>query len=344
MEQEVAETGWCRTSVGLSYAHALALVALALPVCGLWLHFAGLRLLPGPARLAAAAPVVVLNQLLSKLFCGGLNGWRDIDTLVLVSFNVGWLASFKVCAGLCLELWTVDELASSCGLAACGKLPAVGAPAAAYLPMRAACPSYPTTHALPPFHTASSSPQAISWAVNRGALCTQRFTPAQFVAVFTLPITPKVPLADASPAPSGPGSVSVTPAGAAMRSSSGSGSSLASSFTSGGGHMRKRASGGRLADDAGGPHRMARNWAGKQVILAAVLAALHFQLPGLLESLVYGERVLGMWRGRFLARVGSGRVPGANQALCTAVAEGPTRSAHSTYPCMQAWGCLCCCH
>lgn len=70
----------CHTTLGLSYTQALALVAAYALASALWLHAAGQRLLPGAARLVAAAPVVALNLLASKLPCR----WADINTSVLL--------------------------------------------------------------------------------------------------------------------------------------------------------------------------------------------------------------------------------------------------------------------
>lgn len=69
-------TGWCRTSVGLSYELASASVAAALPLCAFWLHACTRRLRPGGARILAAAPVVAANLMLCRLFCGGRSQWE----------------------------------------------------------------------------------------------------------------------------------------------------------------------------------------------------------------------------------------------------------------------------
>lgn len=180
----------------------------------------------------------------------------------------------------------------------------------------------------PPTHL----PQAISWALNRGALCALPLTRAQFLAVFALPITPKVSEEGGAPAGSGPGSSatasrSVTPAG-------GSSTSLASGWAGGfapaesatataaargkaggagsgdggvGPGMHRSRSGGRLADDAGGSRAMARSWAGKNVMLLAVLGALRWELPALAEALCYGARRMASRAGGWGVGWGAGQ-------------------------------------
>lgn len=88
-------TGWCRTSVGLSYEMALAIVAAALPLSAFWLHACTGRLRPGGARVAAAAPVVAANLALSTLFCGGRSRWE-----VRLRRGAGGAARARGCGGV----------------------------------------------------------------------------------------------------------------------------------------------------------------------------------------------------------------------------------------------------
>lgn len=121
----------CRTDLGLSYSHAVAVLLFVLLMSGTWLRALS-RLAPGiprllsrslwqdcsctrdvadglphvlvvPStftlkadsgicRLLAVLPLLVLNTVAPKLFCRGL----DATTVLLVAFDVWWLASFKV--------------------------------------------------------------------------------------------------------------------------------------------------------------------------------------------------------------------------------------------------------
>lgn len=114
------------------------------------------------------------------------------------------------------------------------------------------------------------------------------------MAVYTYPVTPVVPPhAPASPAHSGPAS---TRSRLASQPGGGSTGSLSSSLASGGpagrgggGGLPRRGSKGRLGDDAGGSSRMAQAWAGKHLLIGVVVALLRYELPGMVESFVYGE-------------------------------------------------------
>lgn len=105
------------------------------------------------------------------------------------------------------------------------------------------------THLHPP------TSQALSWALDRGALCMQPggFPLPQFLAVYASPITPAV---------------------------SGRGTSK--------GAMPRRGSQGRLEEDAGGPLRMVASWLAKNVLVAVAAGLLQLDLPGLAESFVSG--------------------------------------------------------
>ncbi|KAL4446748.1 hypothetical protein ABPG77_007992 [Micractinium sp. CCAP 211/92] len=117
-----------------------------------------------------------------------------------------------------------------------------------------------------------SSFKAISWALGRGALCTQHFTAAQFLAVYAAPITPVCAATDGAPAPSAPA------AGSAPAASS-DGSSASS------GEERRRR--GRLEEDAGGPGRMLGAWLAKGGFIMFLVWLLQRPLPGMLRALAY---------------------------------------------------------
>ena len=195
-------------------------------------------------------------------------------------------------------------------------------------------------------------PQAIAWSLNRGALCMQRLTTAQFLAVYLLPITPvangsssgngsDAALEQLAPAPTGPAPAG--PASAARRRSraAGSADSLASSQAGDSGAAKDGAllrppSSGRLGDDAGGSRKLVLNWAGKNVLLLATLALFQFPLPGFVEALGFGESqhcaTFGWLRGR----------PGTQRCRGGATPAAAGSSAPS--PCMHCTGCcmLCC--
>lgn len=195
----------------------------------------------------------------------------------------------------------------------------------------------------------------LSWALNRGALCAQRFTPAQFVAVYALPITPLHSADDASAA-----AAPVTPSGPAAGTRSrthgdgsakpgGSSASLASGATSQGdapppAALPRRGSRGRLADDAGGPGRMAQNWAGKNLLLGVCLVALRHQLPGFIESFILGLGECFFQLRPPLARV---RRYGVCSALrCPAAAQVAAADRRAAPPSAPSPGqaCTCCYH
>ena len=71
---------FCHASLGWTYGQALAVTCALVLGCGLWLYAVGQRAAPGRWRLAAAAPVLVVNAVLPKLFCR----WDDITTIVLI--------------------------------------------------------------------------------------------------------------------------------------------------------------------------------------------------------------------------------------------------------------------
>lgn len=83
----------CRERASLDFGQALGVAGAITVAGGLWLYAVGRRLPPGWGRLAAAAPVVAANLLLPlQLFCR----WEECTTILLVSFNTSWIASFKV--------------------------------------------------------------------------------------------------------------------------------------------------------------------------------------------------------------------------------------------------------
>lgn len=158
----------------------------------------------------------------------------------------------------------------------------------------------------------------------------QRLTTAQFLAVYLLPITP---VANGSSSGGGgsddaaeqPASAPVPPASAgpasatrSRRRAAGSSDSLASSQADGsgaakGGALPRPPSSGRLGDDAGSSRQLVLNWAGKNVLLLATLAAFQLPLPGFLEALGFGEpergctsscscAASGLLRGRLVAQ------------------------------------------
>lgn len=187
-----------------------------------------------------------------------------------------------------------------------------------------------------------SSFKALSWALGRGALCSQRFTLSQFALVYSLPITP---LHSPSHGSTSGGSPSPAPAGSTRRATrSAAKASLASgasdaSLTSGGGGgamLPRRGSRGRLAEDAGGSSTMASNWAVKNALLAAVLVALRHQLPGFLESLAFGgcQRRL---------RAPAPPLPSVLLLAASLVSLPSSAAAHLAHACLQAWACLYCC-
>ena len=71
---------FCHASLGWTYEQALLVTCALVLGCGLWLYAVGQRAAPGRWRLAAAAPVLVVNAVLPKLFCR----WDDITTIVLI--------------------------------------------------------------------------------------------------------------------------------------------------------------------------------------------------------------------------------------------------------------------
>lgn len=213
------------------------------------------------------------------------------------SFNLGWLCSFKVGSSwhaLPPTAWQSIVQSQRQQLLARMK---VSCSALLGISRVRRAPSTPDV---------DCSLQAISWALNRGALCMLRFTPAQFVAVYLTPVTPaatddQVVAPASAAAPSDSTSQASRPglrrrAGATINaklgSGSGSGASLAgtnSSKVGGGATLPRRGSQGRLNEDAGGWEVQAAKWGAKLAFIALIVVVLQYPLPGLLESFAYGE-------------------------------------------------------
>jgi hypothetical protein len=84
--------GSCRAAAVLTFSQALAVTAAATVASAVWLYACRRAAAPGLARLAVAAPVVVVNIMLpALLFCR-----EECTTMLLLSFNHSWLCSFKV--------------------------------------------------------------------------------------------------------------------------------------------------------------------------------------------------------------------------------------------------------
>ena len=146
-----------------------------------------------------------------------------------------------------------------------------------------------------------SSFKALSWALDRGALCMRRFTAAQFLAVYATPITPVVSAEEAAaahpaPTPAGPagGTRSHEPSSAAAAAPADA--TAGGGVGSTGGKLPRRGSRGRLSEDAGSSGGMVAAWASKIVFIAILVRLLMHPLPGLLESLAYGGWVLSVGR------------------------------------------------
>ncbi|KAL4425430.1 hypothetical protein ABPG75_009446 [Micractinium tetrahymenae] len=127
--------------------------------------------------------------------------------------------------------------------------------------------------------------KAVSWALGRGALCAQRFTPAQFLAVYAAPITPVSAAAEPAPAPSqATASTAADSNGGASGGPSGQ-PALTPGGSSSAGEARRRR--GRLEEDAGGSGRMLGAWLAKAAFIAFLVWLLQHPLPGLLRALAY---------------------------------------------------------
>lgn len=133
--------------------------------------------------------------------------------------------------------------------------------------------------------------QALSWAFNRGALCTGPHTLTQFLAVCAAPVTPIA--AGSAGAPSAGTPTAPQPAGPAADTRSRThtaGSTLAAA--KGGalanGTSRTRGSKGRLGEDAGSWGGMLAAWSAKSLLIATLLWLLQHPLPGFIYSFACG--------------------------------------------------------
>jgi hypothetical protein len=138
--------------------------------------------------------------------------------------------------------------------------------------------------------------QALSWAVGRGALCTQTFTPAQFLATYVFPITPLAAEAGLHATPAlaslaaGASSEAVNdnPALPQTPEASGTAASVHAPEASPGTPVELRGGTGRLGDDAGSWAGMLAAWLAKAAMIAILVWLLQQPLPGLLESFLLG--------------------------------------------------------
>ncbi|EFN57210.1 hypothetical protein CHLNCDRAFT_143650 [Chlorella variabilis] len=132
-----------------------------------------------------------------------------------------------------------------------------------------------------------------SWAVNRGSLCMQPFSPSQFVAAYIFPITPLIGSTTGSPplsttATDGMPAEPVAAAATDSKAANGSGSSGGDGDGAAQAAQPRGASKGRLSEDAGSLNAMLAAWLAKNAGIAFLVWLLQHPLPGLLESFVYG--------------------------------------------------------
>ena len=137
--------------------------------------------------------------------------------------------------------------------------------------------------------------QVFSWAVNRGSLCMQPFSPSQFVAAYIFPITPLIGSTTGSPplsttATDGMPAEPVAAAATDSKAANGSGSSGGDGDGAAQAAQPRGASKGRLSEDAGSLNAMLAAWLAKNAGIAFLVWLLQHPLPGLLESFVYGRR------------------------------------------------------